>query len=435
MDNLKATANQSNIKNTYTIITAICMFIASALSITFAYRNIDYFFEILDSFYYGFFEVAKQCIHSIGYVFLVVGFIISGITLIVKKLEQYKTFAPLIIVASYILLAISGVTLYYFPSWLYAILNLLTAVIWALYLLPKFKAINLNVTIKKIYLIVASIVVLVITLFVIIFIDYGYLYGSILIPTIVEYLALIFFGLSMDDTNNIEVRRSEKMNTQNTGNYNYQQNQQQYQYQSNINSTIEPEGFTKVWIVVVLTIVTLGIYGFIWIYQTVGTLNKKLPMSQQFGQGAQVLLCIFVPFYVIYWVYKHCKRIEEYSLRIGTGSNDLSLIGLLLTIFGFGIIAYALMQDQINKNIMFEENGGITNSPQMNLQTQYYNVNTPHKSEPVTPQPVVNSTYVTGDKKKSTADEIQYLRELKSLYDEGILTEEEFNFKKNEILR
>ena len=122
---------------------------------------------------------------------------------------------------------------------------------------------------------------------------------------------------------------------------------------------------------------------------------------------------------------------------MGTGTNDLSLIGLLLTIFGFGIIAYALMQDQINKNILLE-NGMATN-----VQT-----NSQPTVQPVHNASAVNTDAVVADKKETNVDEtvkretvaevsmkeIQLLREYKALFDEGIITEEEFEFKKKELL-
>lgn len=46
-----------------------------------------------------------------------------------------------------------------------------------------------------------------------------------------------------------------------------------------------------------------------------------------------------------------------------------------------------------------------------------------------------NGVVSTARTKKSDTDVVNQLRELKSLYDEGILTEDEFNYKKRDLLK
>ena len=62
-----------------------------------------------------------------------------------------------------------------------------------------------------------------------------------------------------------------------------------------------------------------------------------------------LILCIFCMPYTIYWMYKMGKQVWEALMRSGKPNpSDNSIIYLILTIFGFGIVAALIMQDQIN---------------------------------------------------------------------------------------
>ena len=238
---------------------------------------------------------------------------------------------------------------------------------------------------------------------------------------------------------------------------------------------------------IVLCIVTFGIYVFIWIYRVSEYLGKVLG-REQFSPGVEVVLCLFVPFYIIYWVYKQSKALDEaHRMRGNYGNTDLSIVSLLLTIFGLGIVAYALMQDQVNKlyngyvapaygatpngcaqppnngytqpqnggyaqpqNNGFTQpqnngytqpqNGGYTQpqnggyaQPQNNGYTQPQNNAYTQPQNPVRNEPIHTET----EPAVETADlgaQAQNLKLLKELLDNGILTQEEFEAKKKDIL-
>jgi hypothetical protein len=57
---------------------------------------------------------------------------------------------------------------------------------------------------------------------------------------------------------------------------------------------------------------------------------------------------IFVPFYSIYWIHTRSKKLFMAAQRYGIQISDNSTANLLLTIFGFGIVAYALIQNDLN---------------------------------------------------------------------------------------
>jgi hypothetical protein len=198
-----------------------------------------------------------------------------------------------------------------------------------------------------------------------------------------------------------------------------------------------PEGYNEVWKVVVFSIITFGIYYLIWIYRTVGFLNRKTLEEQ--SQGLQLVLCMFIPFYIIYWMYKESKRVENYTIRVGNRSNDLSVISLILSIFGFSIVAVALMQDQINKNLLTE--AGISTQtypyqdpavkPSTEVPTQ---VVTETKTEGTYETKTVNPEETQTVSKGINSNDIELLKKLKDLLDAGILTEEEFETEKKKVL-
>lgn len=97
---------------------------------------------------------------------------------------------------------------------------------------------------------------------------------------------------------------------------------------------------------ILLCVFTLGIWPMIWIFRTTENLNK-VPGTEQFTPVYQLLLCLFVPFYQIYWLYKHGQKIDIMANgRINTDSN-MATICLLLGLLS-PMVAYILIQDRIN---------------------------------------------------------------------------------------
>lgn len=153
---------------------------------------------------------------------------------------------------------------------------------------------------------------------------------------------------------------------------------------------------------ILLLIFTFGIWYFIWIYRMTGYLNQTKDEPER-NPTTKLLLCLFVPFYSIYWVYKSAQRIDKLAALKGVRS-DLSTICLILAIF-IGIIPPILMQDKINEIIT--AGNGATHSEQ-------------HTAQVVSPQ--VNF---------GAAEE---LKTYKELLDSGVITKEEFDAKKKQLL-
>ena len=82
--------------------------------------------------------------------------------------------------------------------------------------------------------------------------------------------------------------------------------------------------------VIILSIVTCGIYFYIWIYQVSLEINNTLGHSQE-SAGLEVLFSILTcGIYTIYWFYKYAKKLVTLSENMGAPVTDNSLVCLLL---------------------------------------------------------------------------------------------------------
>ena len=97
---------------------------------------------------------------------------------------------------------------------------------------------------------------------------------------------------------------------------------------------------------VLLLLFTCGIWQLIWIYRTTRYLNC-VPGEEYRNPATKLLLCMFVPFYSIYWVYKSAQRIDKLA-AVADVVSDLAVVCLILEIF-VPLIPPILMQDKINK--------------------------------------------------------------------------------------
>jgi len=88
-----------------------------------------------------------------------------------------------------------------------------------------------------------------------------------------------------------------------------------------------------------------GIWLYVWIYKATAFLNCA-PDGEYRNPTTKLLLCLFVPFYYLYWVYQSSKRIDSISNAQGIPS-DSAATNLILAIF-IGIVPPILMQSKIN---------------------------------------------------------------------------------------
>ena len=144
---------------------------------------------------------------------------------------------------------------------------------------------------------------------------------------------------------------------------------------------------------IVLCLFTCGIWYLIWTYRTTKYLNKA-PNAEHYNPTSKLLLCMFIPFYQIYWFYKHGRRIDTMSKFKKLNNSDMATLCLILGIF-IPIVACILMQDRIN---------------------------------------ILCTTKATVEEQKANNSTTEELKEFKELLDSGVISQEEFDAKKKQLL-
>lgn len=124
--------------------------------------------------------------------------------------------------------------------------------------------------------------------------------------------------------------------------------QQQNQYQNTYGSSPMVQ-VRSIVTCIILSIVTCGIYGIFWfISLTDDTRTLSNNFTGASGGTAFVYTLITCGIYGFYWAYKQGERIDTARRAKGLAPANQGVVYLILTIFGLGIVAYALMQNEIN---------------------------------------------------------------------------------------
>ena len=153
---------------------------------------------------------------------------------------------------------------------------------------------------------------------------------------------------------------------------------------------------------ILLLLFTCGIWLLIWIYRMTAYTNG-VEGEEDRDPTKKLLLCMFVPFYQIFWTYKTAQRIDKLATSRGVAS-DLSTLCLILEIF-VPFIPPILMQDKMN---------AIVTSP-VGAAAASRNVSTENQPNAAT-------------------DVAEELKKFKELLDSGVITQEEFDAKKRQLL-
>lgn len=162
--------------------------------------------------------------------------------------------------------------------------------------------------------------------------------------------------------------------------------------ENNEKENVLVEGYCGLGKHILLLLFTFGIWYLIWIYRTTRYLNRA-PKSIYYAPASKLLLCLFVPFYAIYWFYKHGQRIDLISKSKGMNKSDTATLCLILGIF-IPFVACIIMQDKINELCL-----------DLGVKTE-----------------------------NSEEQKFNALKKYKDLLESDIITQEEFDKKKKELL-
>ena len=166
---------------------------------------------------------------------------------------------------------------------------------------------------------------------------------------------------------------------------------------------------------ILLCLFTFGIWYLIWIYRATKYLNRA-PEGEQYNPKNKLLLCLFVPFYQIYWFYKHGQKLDSFMKAKKVNGSDMATLCLILGIF-IPIVACILMQDKFNQLCTVTASEAAT--PEIADEAEI----------PEEAPKQAQAVYVP-----SEAETIENLKKYKELLDSGVITPEEFDAKKKQLL-
>ena len=176
---------------------------------------------------------------------------------------------------------------------------------------------------------------------------------------------------------------------------------------------------------IILSLITCGIYGLVWIY----SIMKKIRLLNKDSSGiAGEFLCfLFVTFYAFYWYYTRGARLAEGAGKHGVTLTNNGIMYLLLSVFGLSIISTCLMQNDLN-TVADVLTGRAPSSDAGTQATQEFHA--AYSSITSSGEPTEVRHAPTSDK-----DVLEQLEKLNDLHSKGALTEEEFAAAKADLLK
>lgn len=107
-------------------------------------------------------------------------------------------------------------------------------------------------------------------------------------------------------------------------------------------------GKRSVGLAILYSIITCGIYTMYWFVKLTDEANALSGEEEISGGMALLLLIVTCGIYGYFWSYKMGKTMYRAQERSGMRPNDNSILYIILTVFGLGIVSYAIIQSDIN---------------------------------------------------------------------------------------
>lgn len=125
----------------------------------------------------------------------------------------------------------------------------------------------------------------------------------------------------------------------------------QQPYQQPVQPPLRPVQGRSLAVCIILSLVTCGIYGIYWLYVLQEDMNA-LTGRQDMSGGMVILLSIVTcGIYSYIWAWQMGEKVDGIKTARGIPSSNSGLVYLLLSIFGLGIVTYALIQNEINNAV------------------------------------------------------------------------------------
>ncbi len=97
-----------------------------------------------------------------------------------------------------------------------------------------------------------------------------------------------------------------------------------------------------------LALLVGGLYNLFWLGHCTDYLNKAQNEEHRVING-EILLCLFVPFYQIFWFVEHANRVDWMAKSNGIDENDVCNVWYILCAVLLPGIAAIILQCRINK--------------------------------------------------------------------------------------
>ena len=99
---------------------------------------------------------------------------------------------------------------------------------------------------------------------------------------------------------------------------------------------------------ILLSIFTCGIYAIVWFITLTDDASMASEDSTMSGATALLLTIVTCGIYGIYWNYKMGKLLYTAKENAGLRATDNSILYLILSLVGLGLVNYCLMQSELN---------------------------------------------------------------------------------------
>jgi hypothetical protein len=101
--------------------------------------------------------------------------------------------------------------------------------------------------------------------------------------------------------------------------------------------------------VLILSLITCGLYGLIWLWQAETEVKQELELTDT-NPGLDVVLTVLtLGIWFLVAVYRLSKHVAEAQRRVNLVPNDLSLVTVIVSALGFWFVAITLLQVELNK--------------------------------------------------------------------------------------
>lgn len=100
---------------------------------------------------------------------------------------------------------------------------------------------------------------------------------------------------------------------------------------------------------IVFTVITCGIYGLYWFVCLTDDVNAVAGESGTSGVLALVLNLVTCGIYGWYWAYQRGEQMDRVKRERGIAASNSGILYLILYILGVGVVADALIQNDLNK--------------------------------------------------------------------------------------